>query len=115
MRDWESAASRLQTGETAVLGEGEPASAGARRIEAAFTPYFEARQRFRLDPAGRAPPHTHWSEDRDGGEWSVAQMLVDPADCNDWEAQFVVSLAGSRAEHRAVVRFITVRPVGTIT
>ncbi len=111
-RDWASAASRLVTGEAAAPADGEPASAEARRIAAAFEPYFDTRGRFRLDPEGRAAKHTHWDEDRESGEWSVAQMLIDPDEHNDWESRFVVSLAGSRTENRAVVRFEGVAPVG---
>ena len=111
-REWDSAASRLLTGEAVVLAEGEPTSAEAKRIAAAFAGYFDARGRFRLDPEGRAAKHTHWEENRDAGEWSVAQVLVDPAEHNDWEARVAVSLAQSRAENRAVVRFEGVAPVG---
>jgi hypothetical protein len=53
-----------------------------------------------------------WSEDREAGEWTVAQMLVDYAGINDWEAVFGVSLAESRKENRAVVRLVAVRAVG---
>jgi hypothetical protein len=77
----------------------------------AFEAYFAERGRFRLDPEGRAAKHTHWGE-TGAGEWSVAQMLIDPEGLNDWEAVFTVPLAVSRAENRAVVRFETVRPVG---
>ena len=112
VRDWESAASRLATGATAPAVEGEPLSPEARRIEAAFAPYFDARVRFRLDPEGRSTQHTHWSEEREAGEWTVAQMLIDAEGLNDWEAQFVVSLAESRAQNRAVVGFVAVQPVG---
>lgn len=110
--DWESAASRLATGEAAVLAEGEPASAEGRRIAAALEPYFAARSRLRLDPEGRAAQHTHWSQDPDAGRWEVAQMLIDPAGANDWEARFTVLLAESRAQSRAVVAFEGVGPVG---
>ena len=92
--------------------EGEPASDEARRIEAAFSAYFEQRSRFRLDPEGRSTKHTHWAEDRAAGEWAVAQMLIDSEERNDWEARFTVLLAPSRAENRAVVRFVDVRTVG---
>jgi hypothetical protein len=111
-RNWESASSRLQTGDAAMPAEGEPASGEARRIEAAFNPYFEARGRFRLDPEGRSTKHTHWSEDNEAGELAVSQMLIDGEAQNDWEARFSVMLAASRAENRAVVRFVDVRPVG---
>ena len=92
--------------------------AEARRIEKEFTAYFDARGRFRLDPEGRAVKHTHFSEDRgqttkDGGKtWQIAQVLADPEEQNDWEARFEVSLDDSRKENRAVVRFVSVKPVG---
>ena len=113
-RNWEGAASRLQTGEAAMPEEGGPASDEARRIEAAFSGYFEVRGRFRLDPEGRSTKHTHWAEDREAGEWTVSQMLIDREERNDWEARFAVPLAPSRAESRAVVRFAGVGPVGGV-
>jgi superfamily II RNA helicase len=111
-RDWESAAARLESGGARVLAEGEPMSAGARRLESAFAAYFEARERFRLDPEGRSAQHAHWTEDDPAGEWRLAQMLIDPGEQNDWEARFVVSLADSRLAQRAVVIFVEVVPVG---
>lgn len=86
-----------------------------RRQVALFEPYFEARGRLRLDPEGRAAKNTHWVETAPGaGEWTVAQMLVDPEAHNDWEAVFTVSLAESRAQNRAVVRLVAVRPLDEI-
>jgi superfamily II RNA helicase len=111
-RNWEGAASRLLTGDAAIPLEGEPASEEARRIEAAFSAYTGARGRFRLDPEGRSTKHTHWAEDRDAGEWAVSQMLIDNEAQNDWEARFAIQMAQSRAENRAVVRFVDLRPVG---
>lgn len=113
-RDFESAASRLRTGEAAVAGEGDPATPEGRRIAAAFTPYFDARGRFRLDPEGRSVKHTHWADDGGAAEWTVAQVLIDPAELNDWEARFTVSLAGSRAGNRAVLRFDAVAAIGSV-
>jgi hypothetical protein len=60
----------------------------------------------------RSVHHPHWSENREAGEWAVAQMLIVVERLNDWEVQFVVSLLRSRAENRAVVRFVTGQPVG---
>jgi len=101
-RDWENAATRLAGG-----GEAEP-----RRIEDAFAAFFRERERFRLDPEGRAAKHTHWDEAGGATEWTVAQVLVDVAGQNDREARFTVLLPESRAESRAVVRFEAVGPVG---
>jgi superfamily II RNA helicase len=111
-RDWESALSRLRTGETVLPADGDPATPEARKIEADFGAYFAARGRFRLDPEGRSAKHTHFADE--GGEWTVAQMLIDPADANDWEARFTVSLTESRAQNRAVLTFDAVRPVGAV-
>ena len=114
--DWESAATRLATGEAGVGAiEGTPMSPDAKRIEAAFAPYFDARGRFRLDPEGRSTKHTHWLDaDAPAGksEWSIAQVLIDSSEQNDWETRFTVSLAESRSQNRAVVRFDVLTPIG---
>ena len=89
----------------------------------AFMAYGEARGRFRLDPEGRAAKHMHFGEIvADGvvataavGELEVAQTLVDAEGHNDWEAVFGVAIAASRAENRAVVRLVAVRPIGGIS
>lgn len=111
-RDWEAAAARAVLA-AAASGDGNPALvAEARRIEAAFMPYFEAHGRFRLDPEGRSTKHTHWDETA-APAWRIAQVLIDADEANDWEAVFVVSLAQSRAENRAAVSFEAVHPIGT--
>ena len=71
------------------------------------------RDRFRLDPAGRAAEHTHFDEAEFGAaEWRVAQVLVDPEEVNDWEARFVLDLAATRASGRVELRLETVAEVG---
>jgi superfamily II RNA helicase len=110
-REWESAAARLQAdGNAAAVPEGSTPE--ARRIEAAFKPYFDARERFRLDPEGRSAANTHWEADAAAGVWRVAQVLIDSQGDNDWEARFTVSLPQSRAENRAVVTFDGVALIG---
>ncbi len=106
-RDWESAASRLATGEAGGIVGTENAlmSPEAKRIEAAFSAYFDARGRFRLDPEGRSAKHTHWLHEPGDAEWDVAQVLTDAQGLDDWEVRFAVPLAESRAQNRAVVRF----------
>lgn len=103
VRDWEAAASRL--------GASEADSGSARRIEDAFKLYFEARERFRLDPEGRAAHHTHVGAD-DPERWTIAQVLIDADEANDWEATFAVSLPLSRAADRVALTFAGVSPVG---
>lgn len=110
-RDWESASQRMDPPEVKPA-EGSP-SAGSdeQRIESAFDAYFEARARFRLDPEGRSAKHTHFDENPDN--WTVAQVLIDSEEFNDWEAIFIVSLPESRAANRVVIRFDAVLPVGS--
>jgi hypothetical protein len=62
-REFDSALSRLRTGEAAAPADNDPVSPEARKLESAFAPYFDARTRFRLDPEGRSAKHTHWSEE----------------------------------------------------
>ncbi|QYM80650.1 DUF3516 domain-containing protein [Horticoccus luteus] len=117
-RDWEAASGRMADGESERwerMGEAErevELKRAARRVEEALAPYFEARGRFRLDPAGRAAANTHWDE-AEGAEWRVAQVLVDVEEANDWEARFTVDLAASRARNEAVMRFEGVGAVGS--
>jgi superfamily II RNA helicase len=111
--DWDSADCRLRTGESKVLGEGEVASEEARGLSEAFSAYFEARGRFRLDPEGRSPTRTFWDEHRENAEWGVSQVLVDPGERNDWEVRFVVSLSESRAANRPILRFESLAPIGS--
>jgi len=95
-----------------VFSSSLPTSRSSLQLEDAFGAYFKVRDRFRLDPEGRAVKHTHWSDDNAPGELSVAQMLIDPADQNDWEVTFTVLLAPSRAENRVVLRFDGVQSIG---
>ena len=116
--DAEAARLRLAPS-TSAVGDGPASLAETRRIEKEFTAYFEARNRFRLDPEGRSVKHTHCSEhEPEAGEsgktWRIAQILADAEEHNDWEARFVVSLTESRAENRPVVKFIEVKEVGSL-
>lgn len=106
-RDWEAAAVRLGGGEAPP---DEPKPGDARRIEDAFRPYFEARGRFRLDPEGRSAKHTHLFEEDDLCD--VAQVLVDPAGHDDWEARFQISRAACRSAARVVLGFEGASEIG---
>ncbi|MDB6093107.1 MAG: ski2-like helicase [Verrucomicrobia bacterium] len=118
-RDWENA----RAGFVSTASENEDSSEAAqlaesRRVEHEFAAYFDARERFRLDPEGRSALNTHIDEEpAEGGAggitWRIAQVLIDPAGLNDWEARFTVSLPESRAENRVVLRFDRLAPVGS--
>ena len=45
--------------------------------------------------------------------WTIAQVLIDAEEQNDWEATFTVDLSASRTENRAVVAFVGVAPIGS--
>ena len=117
-RDWEAAAGRLQLPAAAPDATPEAVRlALARRLEREFLPYFEARGRFRLDPEGRSALNTHWDEPgagspEEGAAWPVAQVLSDPEGLNDWEVDFTVPLAASRAESSVVLRYEGVHLIG---
>ncbi|MBP9913033.1 MAG: DUF3516 domain-containing protein [Opitutaceae bacterium] len=109
---WLQGVARWETGGRLPSPGGEEADRTREQDYRGFEAYFEARGRFRLDPEGRATKHTHWNEDAKAGEWTVAQMLVDYEGLNDWEAVFKISLAESRVENRAIVKFVVVRVLG---
>jgi hypothetical protein len=108
-RDWEAAAGRVLPD----AATDETIAAEAKRLEKLFAAHATARDRFRLDPAGRAAEHTHFDEAEPGAaEWRVAQILVDPAESNDWEARFVLDLPATRAAGRVALRLDTISEVG---
>lgn len=108
-RDWEACAARVSPdGAT-----DEQVALEARRLEKLFEAHAVARERFRLDPAGRATANTHFDEaEPDAEEWRVAQVLVDPQDANDWETRFVLSLPETRASGRVALRLESIAEIG---
>lgn len=84
-----------------------------KEIETAFEAFFAARQRFRLDPEGRAAKHTHFDTTDVSGRWLVSQVLIDPEEHNDWEVRFAVDLAASRAAAEPVISWEGAGPIGT--
>ncbi len=110
-RDWEAAAARVSPLEVTD----EQIALEARRLEKLFEGHSVARERFRLDPAGRATANTHFVEAEPGAEeWRIAQVLIDPSEANDWEARFVLSLPATRASGRVELRLETVAEIGAI-
>ncbi len=60
----------------------------------------------RLDPEARNVRHTHVEACDDRATWRVQQMLVDPADLNDWVLELSVDLAGSRDVGEPVLKLL---------
>jgi hypothetical protein len=113
-RDWEAVAARLLP-ETAT---DDVVLAESRRLEKLFAAHAAARDRFRLDPAGRATANTHFdgeppSPSATTPEWRIAQVLIDPAEQNDWEARFTLDLPATRASGRLALHLETLAEIGT--
>jgi hypothetical protein len=113
--DAEAARERIAASVEGTSGDESTNQAEVRRIEREFTAYFEQRHRFRLDPEGRSVKHTYFAEETTSSPvWQVAQILVDPEALNDWEARFEISLSESRAHNQPSLKFLEVKPVGSI-
>jgi Domain of unknown function (DUF3516) len=66
------------------------------RLRRALEAYHIEHERIRLDPTARNAMHTYITPSEDQRSWRVQQMLIDPAEANDWVAEFDVDLAESR-------------------
>ncbi len=78
-----------------------------------FTPFFEARGRFLLDPAGRSAHHTHFTPDpNDPDTLIIHQTLVDPDGLNDWAATFTLDLPATRATAAPAIALARVAVIG---
>ncbi len=96
--------------EAALATTGPSASADAEpwtveRLRQAMDAYHVGHERIRLDPAARNLRHTYITPSEDKRRWRVQQMLVDPAEDNDWVAEFEVDLDESRAKGEPVLQF----------
>jgi hypothetical protein len=74
------------------------------RLKQALDAYHIEHERIRLDPAARNLQHTYVAPSEDKRSWRVQQMLIDPAEANDWVTEFDVDLAESRAAGSPVLR-----------
>jgi superfamily II RNA helicase len=88
--------------EGALAGVNPPSSAQeepwtAERLRRALDEYHIDHERIRLDPGARNLQHTYVTPSEDKSRWRVQQMLIDPAEANDWVAEFEIDLAASRA------------------
>ena len=66
-------------------------------LEGALTAFYAEHERLRLDPEARNTRHSYFEPIPETKLWRVQQMLLDPAESNDWVAEFTVDLAASRA------------------
>ncbi len=68
----------------------------AERLRRSLEDYHVEHDYLRLDPEARNTRHTYVTPSEDKKSWRVQQMLIDPAETNDWVAEFAVDLARSR-------------------
>jgi len=66
------------------------------RLRRALEAYHADHEYLRLDPEARNVRHTYVTPSEDRRTWRVQQMLVDPAEANDWVAEFDIDLPASR-------------------
>ena len=59
-------------------------------IEKRMKEYFVEHSRLTTDPRARHPQHTHIH--KNGREWRVEQVMVDPLGRNDWQIVFNVEI-----------------------
>jgi len=76
------------------------------RLRQALEAYYVGHEYLRLDPEARNVRHTYVTVSEDKRSWRVQQMLIDPAEANDWVAEFVVDLAASRTAGEPVLQLV---------
>ena len=107
IEDYEQAIANLSSPQDA---EGQPWTPA--RLQAVLDAYHADHERICLEPNARNARHTYVVPDKDTQSWRVQQMLVDPAEHNDWVAEFEVNLAASRQQNEPVLRL---RRIGSLT
>jgi superfamily II RNA helicase len=81
------------------------------RLRESMDQFYLDHARLCLDPNARNIRHTYVNPSEDKRTWLVQQMLVDPAEHNDWVAEFEVDLAASRVAEEPVMRL---RRIGSL-
>jgi hypothetical protein len=84
----------------------------AERLKQALDAYHAEHERICLDPNARNVRHTYVLPSEDKRTWRVQQMLVDPAEHNDWVAEFEVDLGRSRETAEPVLRLVRLGKLG---
>lgn len=81
------------------------------RLRQALEAYHADHENLRLDPEARNVRHTYVTPSEDRRHWRVQQMLVDPAEANDWVAEFDIDLAASRAAGEPTLKLLRFGPL----
>ena len=80
----------------------------AERLRQTLAVYHTQHGRLRLDPEARNLRHTYVTPAEDKRRWRIQQMLIDPADANDWVAEFDTDLVLSRASGEPALRLLRI-------
>ncbi len=83
----------------------------AARLRQALETYHASHGRIRLDPEARNLRHTYVVPAEDKRRWRVQQMLIDPAEANDWVAEFDVDLPASAVDGEPALTLLRVGPL----
>jgi len=105
--DFEQAVTHLSSAEDP---EGQPW--GAERLRQVLDGYYADHAQICLDPNARNVRHTYVVRSEDQRSWRVQQMLVDPAEHNDWVTEFEVDLPASRLAAEPVIRLKRIGSLG---
>lgn len=83
----------------------------AERLRQALEAYRVDHEYLRLDPEARNVRHTYVTPREDRRQWRVQQMLIDPAEANDWVAEFDVDLVASRTAGEPTLKLLRLGPL----
>ena len=84
----------------------------ADSLAAAMDPYYGEHERIRLDNEARNGRHTYVEPSEDNATWRVCQVLIDPEELNDWQAEFSVDLAQAREDGKPTLALKSVGKIG---
>ncbi|WP_395748442.1 DEAD/DEAH box helicase [Prosthecobacter sp.] len=84
----------------------------ADTLAAQMEPYYADHERIRLDNEARNGRHTYVEPSEDHATWRVCQVLIDPEELNDWQAEFSVDLAQAREDGKPTLVLKSVRRIG---
>jgi superfamily II RNA helicase len=84
----------------------------ADSLAATMDPYYADHERIRLDNEARNGRHTYVEPSEDMKSWRICQVLIDPEELNDWQAEFSVDLAQAREDGKPTLVLSAVQRIG---
>ena len=80
-------------------------------LSQAMDVYYQDHDWIRLDPAARNQAHTQIIESEDQRHWRIEQTLIDPAERNDFQILFSLSIDAARAQQAVTIVPLEIRPL----